>query len=223
VIRPLLSVLIYSAVFGRLAKMPSEGLPYPVFVFAAMLPWSYFATSLGAGTQSLAGNANLISKVYFPRLAIPLSTTIAALVDVAISLVALLVMMGAYGKVPPASATLALPLLFLLVAVISLGCSLWLGALNVKYRDVGNAVPFLIQIGMYATPVVYPLSLVPERYRALVALNPLTGVVEGFRAALFGNPWPVWPLLMAVSIGAILLVSGLYFFRSSERSFADTV
>ena len=222
-LRPLLSVAAYSVVFGRLARMPSEGLPYPIFVFAAMLPWSFFSTSVSVGTMSLAGNAHLISKVYFPRLIIPIASTLATFVDVGISFGAIVALMAFYGSAPAASSFLLIPALFALVACISLGASLWLGALNVRYRDVGNAVPFLLQIGMYATPVVYPLGLVPERYRNLVVLNPLTGVVEGFRAALFGKTLPATPLVVSGVLGLTLLVSGLYFFQSAERTFADTV
>jgi lipopolysaccharide transport system permease protein len=144
-------------------------------------------------------------------------------VDIGISFILIVGLMAFYGKVPPASALVTVPLLFLLIVVVSLGIGLWLGALNVKYRDVGNAVPFFVQIWMYATPVVYPLSLVPEKYRWLVALNPLTGVVEGFRSALFGRPWALIPLALTGLLGTAILISGLFFFRSSERTFADTV
>lgn len=223
VLRPVLTMVMFTAVFGKLAKIPSDGLPYPVFVFAAMLPWNFFASSLQSGATSLVANAQLITKVYFPRLVIPLGTILSGFVDIGISLVLLLGLMAFYGQVPPASALVTVPLLFALIIVVSLGISLWLGALNVKYRDVGNAIPFFVQIWMYATPVVYPLSLVPERYRWIVSLNPMTGVVEGFRSALLGRPFPLLSVGLASLLGSVLLVSGLFFFRSSERTFADTV
>jgi lipopolysaccharide transport system permease protein len=223
VLRPVLTMVMFTAVFGKLAKIPSDGLPYPVFVFAAMLPWNFFASSLQSGTNSLVGNAQLITKVYFPRLVIPLGTILSGFVDIGISFLLLLGLMAFYGQVPPASALVTVPLLFALIIVVSLGISLWLGALNVKYRDVGNAIPFFVQIWMYATPVVYPLSLVPERFRWIVSLNPMTGVVEGFRSALLGRPFPLIAVGLASLLGSVLLVSGLFFFRSSERTFADTV
>jgi lipopolysaccharide transport system permease protein len=223
VLRPVLSMLMFTAVFGKLAKIPSEGLPYPIFVLAAMMPWNFFSTALASSTTSLVGSAHLISKVYFPRLIIPLASIASSFVDIAISFVLVVSLMAFYGRVPPISAAVTIPLLFGLVFLVSLGASLWLGALNVKYRDVGNAIPYFVQIWMYATPVVYPLSLVPEKYRVLMMLNPLTGVVEGFRAAIFGTP--LSRAAIAVSIVAALLSvgTGLFFFRSRERSFADTI
>ncbi len=222
-LRPLLSVLIFTVVFGKLAKIPSDGLPYPVFVLAAMVPWTFFSTALTAGTNSLVGSAHLITKVYFPRLVIPISSVLSALVDIGVSFVLVLGLMGWYGKVPPASALITIPALFVLTFVIALGIGLWLGALNVQYRDVGNAVPFLVQIWMYATPIVYPLSLVPERWRWAAALNPVAGVAEGFRSALFGRPWDVASLALATAVGIGSLVTGVFYFRRTERTFADMV
>jgi lipopolysaccharide transport system permease protein len=223
VLRPLLSMVIFTVVFGRFARIPSDGLPYPIFVLAAMLPWNFFASAVTSGTQSLVGNAHLISKVYFPRLVIPLAAIVSSFVEIGVSLVLLLSLMVFYGRIPPASALVTVPLLLLLVLAVSFGASLWLGSLNVKYRDVGNAIPFFVQVLMYATPIVYPLSIVPEKYRWVVALNPMTGIVEGFRSALFGRPWAAGPLAAAAALGFAGLATGLFFFRSSERTFADTV
>jgi len=222
-IRPLLSVAIFAVVFGRLVKVPSDGLPYPVFVLAAMVPWTFFSVALSAGASSLVGNASLITKIYFPRLVIPISTVISALVDIAVSFLLVLAMMAWYGQVPPLSALVTVPAVFVLTFTVALGVSLWLGALNVRWRDVGNALPFLAQVWMYATPVVYPLSVVPAQWRWVAALNPMTGVVEAFRSALFRRPWEVTSLLFAVVFASFSIVGGLIYFRSSERTFADMV
>lgn len=222
-LRPLLTVAILSVVFGRLARMPSDGLPYPVFVLAGMVPWNFFAGAVAAGTSSLVGSANLITKVYFPRLVIPLASVLSTFVDVAIHCALVLALMVWYGVAPPPGALLTVPALFVLAFGISVGTGLWLGALNVAYRDVGNAVPFLVQVWMYATPVVYPLSLVPERWRWLARLNPMTGVTEGFRSALFGRAWDLPSLALAAGLSSVLVFSGLFYFRSAERTFADTV
>jgi lipopolysaccharide transport system permease protein len=222
-IRPILSVAIFSIIFGKLARIPSEELPYPLFVLAGTIPWTYFSGALSAGSSSLVANAHMITKVYFPRLVIPLASITACLVDVAISFVLILGLMGWYGRTPPLSAIWTVPLLFLLTAAVSLGASLWLGALNVTYRDVGNAVPFLLQIWMYATPIVYPLSLIPAEWRWVASINPLVGIVDGFRSALFSRPWNFESLSLSVAFGIVLLLSGLFFFRASERDFADSV
>lgn len=222
-IRPILSVAIFTVVFGKLVKVPSDGLPYPVFVLAAMMPWTFFSTAIATGTSSLVGSANLITKVYFPRVTIPIASVLSALFDVVITFVLVLALMAWYGKVPPLSAVVTVPALFLLTFVIALAASLWLGALNVTWRDVGNAVPFLLQIWMYATPIVYPLSLVPEKWRWAVAINPMAGVIEAFRSALLGRPWDPASLVSASVLGVIALFGGLLYFRHSERTFADTV
>jgi lipopolysaccharide transport system permease protein len=222
-IRPLLSVLVFTVVFGKLVKVPSDGLPYPIFVLAAMVPWTFFSTAVSTGTNSLVSSAPLITKVYFPRLTVPVSAVLSALFDVAISFILILALMAWYGKTPPLTSLLSIPLLFVLTFIVSLGVSLWLGALNVKWRDVGNAVPFLVQVWMYATPIVYPLSLVPAKWRWVAAINPMTGVTEGFRSALFGRPWDVGSLVFATAVGLVSVASGLVYFRWSERTFADTV
>lgn len=223
VLRPLMTVLVFSVVFGRLARIPSDGLPYPVFVLAAMVPWNLFSGALTAGTTSLVGSAHLITKVYFPRVVIPLAAVAATLVDIVINFLLVLALMAWYGKTPPASAAATIPALFVLALVISVGVGLWLGALNVTYRDVGNAVPFLVQVWMYATPIVYPLSLVPERWRWVASLNPMAGVTEGFRSGLFGLRWDLGSLGFSALFGILVLVSGLFYFRRAERTFADTV
>ncbi|MCL4806238.1 MAG: ABC transporter permease [Thermoanaerobaculia bacterium] len=223
VLKPLLPAVMMTLVFGKLARVPSDGLPYAVFIFAAMIPWNYFSGATSGGTLALVGNAHLICKVYFPRLIIPVSVVLSGLVDVMISLCLLGVLMAWYGQVPPLAALWGVPLLLLLTMAIALGVGLWLGSLNVRYRDIGNAVPFLLQVWMYATPVIYPLSLVPERFRPFLLLNPMVGVTEGFRSAIFGRPWSLDALAASVAIALVLLGGGLFFFRSSERTFADTV
>ncbi len=222
-LRPLLSVAIFVVVFGRLAKMPSDGVPYATFSMIAMVPWTYFASALAGASLSLVSNANLITKVYVPRIVLPLASVLSNLVEVAITLVLTLAVVWWDGVVPSWQAIWAVPLLLLLTSAFALGCGLWLGALNVRFRDVGNAVPFLLQVWMYATPVVYPLSLVPERWRWVVALNPMAGIVDAFRAAILGRRVDELLLAEAVVTVVLVLVTGLKFFHSVERSFADTV
>jgi lipopolysaccharide transport system permease protein len=226
VLQPLVSMAIFTVLFGVLLKVPSGDAPYPVFAFAGLLPWNYFSQSLSRASTSLVNSSHLITKIYFPRLVIPLSGVFSSLVDFAISFVVLLILMLLYG-VTPSARMLLLPALLLLALVTALGFGLWLSALNVKYRDVGYLLPFLIQIWMYLTPVVYGSSLIPERYRFLLSLNPMTGVVEGFRWALLGGELESYlsaPLLaLSVGIALAVLVSGAVFFRTTERSFADVV
>lgn len=223
VIQPLIAMVVFSIIFGTLAKLPSNGIPYPVFTFTALLPWTLFANALQRSTTSLVGNSNLISKVYFPRLIIPLSATLSPLVDFAVSFVILLGMMIFYHIVPTL-ALLTLPFFILLALAAALGVGLWFAALNVGYRDVQYIIPFLIQIWLYATPVAYSSSLVPAQWRWLYGLNPMTGVVEGFRWALLGQNEQVVPLLLvSVLVTALLLISGVYYFRRMERTFADVI
>jgi lipopolysaccharide transport system permease protein len=223
VLQPLLTMLIFSLFFGRLAKVPSDGLPYTLFALTALVPWMFFANGLAQSSNSLVGSANLISKVYFPRLAIPASTVLAGLIDLALGLVLLAGAMAWYGVVPNARAIWLLPLLLLALAT-ALGAGLWLSALNVRFRDVRYVVPFLTQIWMFATPIAYPSSLLPEPWRMLFGLNPMTGVVEGMRWALF-NTDSAPGLVVAVSAAAALalLVSGAMVFRQMEKTFADLV
>jgi lipopolysaccharide transport system permease protein len=203
--------------------MPSDGIPYPVFAFTALLPWQLFAYSLTAASNSLVGSQHLITKVYFPRLVVPLAAVLAGLVDFGIAFVVLVGLMWYYGIVPTAAAAM-LPLFVLLAIATALAVGLWLSSLNVKYRDVRYALPFLTQFWLFATPVAYPSSLVPETWRSLLGLNPMAGVVEGFRWALLGTSGGTGPML-AVSVVAVagLLIGGLMYFRQTERSFADLV
>jgi lipopolysaccharide transport system permease protein len=223
IIQPLFSMLVFTVVFGKLAKMPSDGIPYPLFSYAALLPWNYFAQGLSSSSDSLVGSANLIRKVYFPRLAIPVAAVCGGVVDFLIAFGVLLLMMGYFGVAPTAN-VVWLPFYLLLALVTALGVGLWLSALNVQYRDVKYTVPFLVQFWMYATPIVYPSSLLPEPWKTLYGLNPMAGVVEGFRWALLGVKTPPGPMVWA-SVGAalVLLVSGAYFFRRMEKTFADVV
>lgn len=223
VIQPLIAMVIFSIVFGQLAKLPSNGLPYPIFTFTALLPWTLFSGALGRTTTSLVSSSNLISKVYFPRLIIPMSATLAPLVDFGVSFLILLAMMVFYGIVP-SLAVLTLPFFILLGLAAALGVGLWFAALNVRYRDVGYIIPFLIQIWLYASPVAYSSSLVPDKWRVLYALNPIAGVIEGFRWALIGTDVNIGPMVLAsVAVTVVILVSGMYYFRRVEKTFADVV
>jgi len=222
VIQPFLTMVVFSVFFGRLAAMPSDGIPYPVFSFAGLLPWNFFANSLGRSSNSLVGSAHLISKVYFPRLVVPVSSVLSGLLDFAISFVVLLFLMLFYGVVPTPAALL-LPLFLLLAMVTALGVGLWCSALHVQYRDVGYVVPFLIQLWFFATPVVYPSSLLPEPWRTLYGLNPMVGVVEGFRWALLGTDPPGPMLALSALVSVLLLVSGALYFKRMEKTFADVV
>jgi lipopolysaccharide transport system permease protein len=223
VIQPFFTMLVFTIFFGQLGRIPSDGLPYPIFSFCALLPWQLFAYSLSESSNSLVANQNLISKVYFPRVVIPLASTLGGLLDFLISFVVLLGMMLFY-QIRPTTAVWTLPFFVLLALVTALGVGLWLSALNVEYRDVRYTIPFLTQFWMFLTPIAYPASLVPEQWRLLYGINPMVGVVEGFRWALLGTGNPPG-LLMAVSVMAALLlfISGLYYFRRMERTFADKV
>ena len=226
VVQPLVSMVIFSVLFGYLLQAPSNGVPYPIFAYAGLLPWTYFAGSLTRASQSLVGSANLITKVYFPRLVIPLSGVVGGLVDFGVASLVLAGLMVWY-RVPPTANIVWLPAFLLLAMATALGFGLWLGALNVRYRDVNYLVPFLVQIWMYVTPVIYSVTLIPERYRWLLALNPMTGVVEGFRWALLGGVMDAEPpgalFAVSVAITLVVLVSGAVFFRSTERTFADII
>jgi len=223
VIQPLFMMLVFSLFFGKLAGVPSDGIPYPVFSFCGLLPWQLFAHSLAQASNSLVGSQNLITKVYFPRLVVPISAVLGSVVDFAIAFVLLLGMMFYYGIVPGWQ-MLALPGLVLLAVLAALGVGLWLSALNVQYRDVRYTISFLVQFWMFATPVAYPSSIVPEKWRVLYGLNPMVGVVDGFRWALLGKPEsPGVPLLISVIVVFVLLAGGLYYFRRMEQQFADIV
>lgn len=223
VLQPAISVLVFSVLFGALLGVPSEGVPYPIFACAALLPWNFFSASVSRGAQSLVANAHLITKVYFPRLIVPISGVLSGVVDFAVSCAVLGALMMAYG-VPVTWAVLWLPVFLLLAFLAALGISLWLAALNVRYRDVSYLVPFLLQIWMYATPVIYGRAVIPERFRFLIELNPMTGVVEGFRWALLdGAQAPGAALFVSAAITLAVLAGGIVFFRAAERTFADIV
>lgn len=223
VLQPLLTMIVFSIFFGVLGRMSSEGLPYPVFFYAALVPWSYFASALRRSSDSLIGSASLISKVYFPRLILPLSSVLSSLVDFAFAFVVLLALMLFYRLVPTV-AILWLPAYFLLALVTALGAGLWLSALNVRYRDFRFVVPFMIQTWFFVTPIIYPSSLVPEAWHAVYGLNPMVGVVEGFRRALLATGTVPGPIIwVSAAVAATLLVSGAYFFRRMEHTFADVV
>lgn len=223
ILQPFLTMVVFTVFFGRLAKIPSDGVPYPVFAYTALLPWQLFAYALSESANSLVGSQNLIKKVYFPRLVVPISSVLAGLVDFAISFVVLLGLMAYYG-IRPTLAIAAVPLFLLLAIATALSVGLWLSALNVEFRDVRYTIPFLTQFWMFATPVAYSATLVPAKWRPLFGLNPMAGVVEGFRWALLGKATSPGPLLW-VSIGAVaaLLIGGLMYFRRMESTFADVV
>ena len=222
VLQPLLTMVIFTVFFGGLAKIPSDGVPYPLFVLAALLPWLLFAEGLTRSTTSMVTNANIMTKVYFPRLIMPLSSIISPLVDFGVSFIILLAMMVYYGYAPTLN-IIFLPLFLLLALATSLGVGLWLSALNVKYRDFQYTVPFLIQIWMFASPVVYASSLVPASLRVWFGLNPMAGVIEGFRWALLGSGAPSAMVLVSVGMVIVLLVSGMFYFRRMEQYYADIV
>lgn len=222
IIQPLMTMMVFTLAFGKLGKMPSDGNPYPIFVYAALVPWTFFAQGLSQSADSLVGGGNLIKKVYFPRLAIPLSAVSAGLVDLAITFSVLLCMMVWY-HVQITVHILWLPLLILLAFVTALGTGLWLSALNVKFRDVKYTLPFLIQFWLFATPIAYPSSLIPAIWRPLYGLNPMAGVVEGFRWALLGktNNAPGPMILVSAAVAVLIMVGGAFYFRRMEKSFAD--
>ena len=223
IIQPVFTMIVFTIFFGRLAKMPSDGIPYPIFVYAGLLPWTYFANALNASGNSLVGSANLITKVYFPRLIIPASASLAGLLDFFIAMLVLGVLMIYYQFIP-GPGILLFPLLISLTFLCSVGVGLWLSALNVEYRDIRYAIPFLIQIWMFVSPVIYPVSMVSEKYQWLLALNPMGGVINAFRASLLGHQ-PIDWLLLGISTGIILFLflSGMVYFRRVEKSFADVV
>jgi homopolymeric O-antigen transport system permease protein len=221
IIRPLFSMVIFSVVFGKMAKVPSDGIPYPVFSYAALVPWSYFSTAMTSSTQSLIANTSMLTKVYFPRLLIPITPVLSGLLDFAIAFSFLGGLMMWYHIVPTWN-ILFLPLLMILMILMSAGIGMWLSALAIQYRDVKYAVQFLTQILMYAAPVVWPASLVPQKYRLIYGLYPMAGIVEGFRSALIGTRPMPWDLLLSGTIGAIFIaLTGAFYFRAKERIFAD--
>ncbi|HEX2779706.1 MAG TPA: ABC transporter permease [Gemmatimonadaceae bacterium] len=222
ILQPLLTMIVFTVFLGRLAKVPSDGVPYPVFSYLGLLPWTYFANAVTRSGTSLVANANLLSKVYFPRLLIPLSGTLSALVDFAIALVLLFVIMLIYSVPITPSMLLMIPLT-LLTSILATGVGMWLSALNVQYRDVQHAVPFLVQLWLFATPVAYPSSSVPERWRLLYSLNPMAGVIDAFRAAGLSRPIPWGSLGVSIAVALLVTAIGAWQFRRMERRFADIV
>jgi lipopolysaccharide transport system permease protein len=226
-LQPVVSMGIFAVLFGLLLGVSSGNVPYPVFAYVALLPWNYFAHSLSRSSTSVVSSSQLITKVYFPRLIIPLSGVLAGLVDFAIALLVLIGLMIYYG-LAPTPAVLLLPLFMLLAMATALGFGLWLSALNVRYHDINHLVPFMVQVWMYLTPVVYGSTLIPERYRFLLNLNPMTGVVQGFRWALLGNHLaeakpPGILFAVSVAITLLVLISGVFYFRRTENTFADVI
>jgi lipopolysaccharide transport system permease protein len=223
IIQPLFTMLVFSLFFGRLAKIPSDGLPYPLFAYTALVPWTFFANSLSQCSNSLVGNSHLLTKVYFPRLAIPIGAVASQILDFVLAFIVLLGMMIYYGIGLKVQA-FWLPCLLLLALIMALGAGLWFSALNVHYRDVRYILPFVVQFWMFATPIAYPSSLLSERWRMIYGLNPMAGVVEGFRWALLGEKSGPGPMILVSSVVALsLLVSGAFYFRRMEKTFADTV
>ena len=222
VIQPLATMVIFTVFFGKLAKMPSDGIPYPIFSYAALLPWMFFLNAVTNSSNSLIGSANLITKVYFPRLIIPGAAVVAALVDLGIASGVFVGLFG-YYRYSLTWNVLLFPVLVVLTVLLALGVGLWTSALNVKYRDVRYALPFVLQLWMFATPVIYPSSLMPERWRWVLAVNPLTGIIEGFRASLLGRPVMWGALGYSAVITVLVLVYAAFYFRRTERQFADIV
>jgi len=222
VIQPVMTMLVFTVFFGQLGRIPSDGVPYPVFTFAALLPWGFFANALGQASNSLVGNSQLLSKVYFPRLLVPISSVASGVLDFAIAFVVMLALM-AYYHIWPTLAVVLLPFFLALALTTALGVGLWLSALNVEYRDVRYAVPFLTQFWLFATPVVYPSSLLSEPWRTFYGLNPMVGVVDGFRWVLLGTSAPGPSVYVSAVVSILLLISGALYFRRMERTFADVV
>lgn len=223
ILQPLFTTMLFLLIFSRLARIPSDGVPYPLFAYSALLSWNLFAQSLTRGGDSVVQNANLITKIYFPRLILPMAAILSPLVDFTVGFLMLAAMMGWYG-VTPGIQVLALPLFIVLTITTALAVSLWFSALNVRYRDVTHAVPFVVQSWMFLSPVAYPVSMIPEKWRFLYSLNPMAGVIEGFRWALLGHRAPDFQVI-AISTAVVLaiLIPGLIYFRQTERTFADVI
>lgn len=223
IIQPLFTMGVFTIFFGRLAKVPSDGIPYPIFVYAALVPWMYFANAVMQSSNTLLDHERMVTKIYFPRLLLPLASVLSALVDFIIAFGVLLVMMLWY-RVVPTVAVFAVPFLLLLGSASALAAGLWLSAINVKYRDVRQIVPFLMQVWLFVTPVVYPSSLLPAWWRPVYGINPMVGVVDGFRWALLGGVRaPVATVLVATIVASVALIGGLYYFRRMEQTFADVI
>jgi len=224
ILKPFMSMVVFTIFFGNFAKIPSDGIPYPIFSYTATLPWELFAAALGVASRSMVSNSNMISKIYFPRMIIPLASVMSSVVDFLIGFTILIGMMF-YFKITPTIATLWLPLLILLALITALGVGFWSSALMVRYRDVGYIMPFISNLWMYLTPVVYPVSMIPEKWHVLYFLNPMAGVVEGFRYALLGTTqsFSSGMILISAAIAILLLITGMFYFRRMEKQFADMV
>jgi lipopolysaccharide transport system permease protein len=224
IIRPLLTMVVFTFVFGRLAKLPSNGIPYPILVFSAMLPWQFFSTSFTEVSNSLIGNTNMLTKIYFPRVIIPVSTVIVNFVDFLISFVILCGLMIGFHFVPSWTIVF-LPLFLLLVLIISMGAGFYIAAVNVKYRDFRYIVPFIVQLGLYISPVGFSSNVVPEKWRLLYSLNPMVGVIDGFRWSIIGNSAELYlpGLLLSIGVSLLLFILGIWYFRKVERNFADII
>ena len=221
IIRPFVTMIVFTIVFGQLAKVPSDGIPYPLFAYTALVPWTYFQTALTKSTESLITNAGMMTKIYFPRIIIPMTPVLACLVDFGVAF-AILGLMMVWYKVVPMAEVLVLPFLILLMSLTAAGLGMWLSALAVQYRDVKHALQFVAQLLMYSAPVVWPASLIPEAYRPLYGLYPMAGVIEGFRSALLGRMPMPWDLILVGSISSLFLaISGVFYFRKMERRFED--
>ena len=223
IIQPFVTMIIFTIFFGNIAKIPSDGVPYPIFSYSGLLLWIYFSTSVSSSSNSVVGSSNLITKVYFPRLIIPLTSSLAGMVDYCIAFIILVLMMIYYG-ITPGFSIIFLPIVLFLTFITATGFGLWFSSLNVKYRDVRHALPFFIQLLLFATPVIYPLTFVPEKYRWLLSLNPMSGIIEVHRACILGNKSiDLNTLSISVSISLIIFISGLFYFRRTERFFADII
>jgi lipopolysaccharide transport system permease protein len=224
IIQPFFTMVVFDLFFGRLAKMPSDGIPYPIFSYAALVPWAFFASGLTQSSSSLVGSANLIKKIYFPRLIVPISSVLVPMVDLVLAFTVLMGMMFIYG-ISPTINVIFLPLLILLALITSLGVGLWFSTMNVQFRDMRYIIPFITQFWMFATPIVYPSSLIEDaKLRTLYGINPMAGVVEGFRWALLGaNSGPGPMIIVSTSVAVLILVSGMFYFRRMEKTFADVV
>lgn len=223
VIQPLLTMIIFSVFFGKFVKVPSDGIPYPLFVYAGLLPWTYFSHALTRSSESIVENANMVRKVYFPRLIIPASASLSALIDLFIASTLFFLLM-LYYKFTPAKTVVLFPALVFLTFLLSVGMGLWFSALNVMYRDVRYAIPFFIRLGIFVTPVIYPVSIVPDDIKWILYLNPMAGIVESFRASILAHrPIPLPGLYLSIAVTIFFFITGLYFFRRAEKSFADII
>lgn len=223
IIQPFFTMVVFSVFFGNLAKMPSDGIPYPIFSYAALVPWAFFANGLNLASNSLVNNSNLIKKVYFPRLSMPIASVLGGLIDFVLAFIMLIAMMLYYGMIPTVN-VVWLPFILILAFIASLGVSLWLSAMYVQFRDVRHIIPFLTQIWLFATPIAYPSSLLNEPWRTFYGINPMVGVVEGFRWALLGTQTrPGLTVIFSLFVSIGLLISGAYYFRRMEKTFADVV